>query len=171
MRSKSYKTKAIRAPDPQVMEFLRPYDPSVVELAFALRRMAIEAAPTAIEIVYDAYSAVSIGFSFTGRLKEMFLHIAVYRDHVNLGFNWGADLPDPKRLLIGKGSQVRHLTVSNPEDLKQPHLLEFIGLAIDRSLMMRGPAPPQTPVIIKVVQGNKRRPSAADLRINSRAKD
>jgi len=154
-----------------LIQFLRPYDAAVAELALALRRMAIAAAPTAIEIVYDAYSAVSIGFSFTGRLKEMFLHIAVYRDHVNLGFNWGADLPDPQRFLIGKGSQVRHLTVSTQADLKQPHLLEFIGLAIDRSLMMRGPAPPKTQVIIKVMKGNKRRPSAADLRVNSRAKD
>jgi hypothetical protein len=41
-------------PDPQFIEFLRPYDAPVVELAFGLRRMAIEAAPTAIEIVYDA---------------------------------------------------------------------------------------------------------------------
>lgn len=130
--------------------------------------MMIAEAPTAIEVIYDAYSAVSIGFSFTGRLKEMFCHIAVYRDHVNLGFNWGADLPDPRRLLIGKGSQVRHLTIASPEDLKQPHLREFIGLAIDRSLMMRGPAPPKTQVIVKVMKGDKRRPNSP---INSRAKD
>jgi hypothetical protein len=50
-------------------------------------------------------------------------------------------------------------------------LLEFIGLAIDSSLLMRGPAQPKTPVIVKVMKGNKRRPSKPDLRVNSRAKD
>jgi hypothetical protein len=40
--------------------------------------------------------------------------------------------------------------------------MEFIGLAIDRSPMMRGPAPPKTQVIIKVMEGNKRRPSKPD---------
>lgn len=50
--------------------------------------------------------ASAIGYSFTGKpLKDGFCHIVTYSTHVNLGFNRGALLPDPKGILVGKGSQ------------------------------------------------------------------
>ena len=95
-----------RPPDPRLLGFLSAYDRNVSEIALALRAMVLEEAPEAIESIYDAYSAVAIGFSFTGRLKDGFCHIATYTNHVNLGLNRGAPLPDPEKVLAGAGKSV-----------------------------------------------------------------
>ena len=87
----------IRPPHPRLLKFLTAYQPRIWRLALALRRMVLAEAPTAIEMVWDAYNAVAVGFSYSGRLKEAFIHIASYSSHVNLGFNWGARMPDPDR--------------------------------------------------------------------------
>src|SRR5580693_10414532 len=91
-----------RAPIPELLEFLSAYDEKVAELALAVRRFVLTIAPGATEAIYDAYNAVAVGYSFTGRLKESFCHVAVYPKHVNLGFNRGADLTDPQKILQGK---------------------------------------------------------------------
>jgi len=52
-----------RPPDPRLLGFLSAYDRNVSEIALALRAMVLEEAPEAIESIYDAYSAVAIGFS------------------------------------------------------------------------------------------------------------
>jgi len=38
------------------------------------------------ENIYDAYSAVAIGYGTSDRLSDGIFHIAVYSRHVNLGF-------------------------------------------------------------------------------------
>ncbi len=54
-----------RPPDPRLLGFLAVYDRHISELALALRAMVLDAAPDAVEAIYDAYSAVAMGFSFT----------------------------------------------------------------------------------------------------------
>src|SRR5579871_3047203 len=98
-----------RPPDPRLLDFLSAYDPAIAQLALAVRELVLDAAPNAIESIYDAYSAVSIGFSFNGRLKDTFCHVATYAKYVNLGFNRGATLSDPQRVLQGTGKAVRHV--------------------------------------------------------------
>src|SRR5437879_1569753 len=85
----------VRTPCPELIEFLQPFPSNVIELALATRAKVIALAPNANETMWDAYNAVSIGFAYTGT----FVHIAVYAKHVNLGFNNGAHLPDPKNVL------------------------------------------------------------------------
>src|SRR6202034_648073 len=95
-----------------------------------LREIVLEEAPDAIESIYDAYSAVSIGFSFTGRLKDTFCHIATYARHVNLGFNRGASLADPQKILEGTGKSVRHIKIAGESDLASRFLPQYIRAAI-----------------------------------------
>src|SRR5262249_22733670 len=84
-----------------LLEFLAAFAPGISKLFLATRRTVLMAAPEANELVYDAYNAVTAAYSFSGRLKEAFCHVAAYSGHVNLGFNRGAELPDPSRLLAG----------------------------------------------------------------------
>jgi hypothetical protein len=147
-----------RPPDPRLLGFLAAYDPQIAELALALREMMLEAAPDAVEAIYDAYNAVAIGFSFTGRLKDSFCHIAAYSQHVNLGFNRGATLPDPNGVLQGSGKAVRHVKIARQSDLAAPYLPRYIQAAIAQV----GDPPANTPAGPKsMVRGNypvKRRP-------------
>ena len=83
----------IPPPSPEYLKFLRPYAPGIVELALATRRLVLEEAPGAVELVYDAYNAVVAGYSFTGRPGDAFIHIPVYANWVNLGFHRGPSTP------------------------------------------------------------------------------
>ncbi|MBS1791115.1 MAG: DUF1801 domain-containing protein [Acidobacteria bacterium] len=148
--------KNAKPPSEELIRFLSVYDLSVGELALKLREMVLSEAPTANELIYDAYNAVAIAFTFTERLKEAFCHIAVYSKHVNLGFNYGATLSDPDGMLIGSGKQVRHLKVSSPEELRNLHLRRFIQLAIEQADVQERAK--STKTIVKVTQGKKRRP-------------
>ena len=124
---------AVRPPIPELLKFLSPYDKEVIALALKTRAMVLGEAPAATETIYDAYSAVAIRYSFTGRLKESFCHIAVYSRYVNLGFNRGVELPDPQRLMQGTGRWTRHVTIRQPEDLRKPYLRRLIRLAIENA--------------------------------------
>ncbi len=125
----------------------------------AVREMMLDEAPEAIESIYDAYNAVAIGFSFTGRLRDSFCHIATYARHVNLGFNRGASLPDPQKKLQGTGKAVRHIRIMRTTDLNAPYLRRYIQTAIAQV----GGTPVQVSNAPKsVVRGNypkKRRPA------------
>ena len=54
------------------------------------------------------------------------------KDHLQLGFFSGSELPDPKRLLQGSRSAkyVRHIKVYKPGDLKDPAIARLIKQAV-----------------------------------------
>lgn len=82
-----------------------------MEIALLLRDFVIGQHPDCNELIYDNYNAVAIGYSTTDRQKELYCHIAVYSKYVNIGFNKGTVLDDPKSLLKGTGISIRHITV------------------------------------------------------------
>jgi hypothetical protein len=137
--------------------FLEAYDPPIARLYFAARKAVLEAAPDANELIYDAYNALTTAYSFSDRLGDAFCHVAAYRGYVNLGFNHGAGLPDPERLLAGKGSRIRHVRVSAAAQLAQPALRRLLRAAVeqgrDRSEGARG----RSQAIVKAVYTKKRR--------------
>jgi hypothetical protein len=87
----------VKYPVPAALrKFLKPYDRKVRDLAIELRALVLEEMAPCYENIYDAYSAVAIGYGTSERLGDGIFHIAVYEKGVNLGFNHGATLPDPK---------------------------------------------------------------------------
>jgi hypothetical protein len=120
----------IRPPDRKLLDYLAPCDPHVGRLALAARHLVLSEAPNAIESLVKGY-AIAIGFSFTGKpMKDGFCHVVVYRAHVNLGFNRGASLPDPNRVLAGEGKSIRHIALHNEDDLNRPYIRRYIQSAI-----------------------------------------
>src|SRR5882724_4726316 len=89
-----------------LVKFLRPFDPAIQDLALRLRDLVLEEMAPCHENIYDAYSAVAIGYGWSERLRDGVFHVAVYTNHVNLGFNFGASLPDPLGILDGRGNQI-----------------------------------------------------------------
>jgi hypothetical protein len=45
---------------------------------------------------------------------------------VNLGFNYGAELPDPAGLLEGTGKLFRHVKLRSAGQLDDPRLIELV---------------------------------------------
>jgi hypothetical protein len=152
---------AVRKPIPELLKFLSAYDKKIAALALEVRRAVLTAVPDATEAIYDAYNAVAIGYSFTGRLKESFIHIAVYAPHVNLGFNRGAEMKDPDGVLQGDCKLIRHLTIRELGDLKKRYVARLLKDAVLEGRAMAATSkfptiPPQS--IVKAIYAKKRRP-------------
>jgi hypothetical protein len=117
-------------PPPALLKFLKPYDPVIQDLALKLRSLVLEEMAPCYENIYDAYSAVAIGYGWSDRLRDGVFHIAVYSKHVNLGFNHGAALDDPLSILQGSGTQIRHITIKAQSDLERPEFRAYIRRGI-----------------------------------------
>jgi hypothetical protein len=80
-----------------------------------------------------------VGFSFTGKpMNEGFCHIVAYKSHVNLGYNRGALLRDPDRVLTGTGKSIRPITIHNQNELDRPFVRRYLQAAIEQ---IGGPPP------------------------------
>ena len=152
-------------PPAALKKFLKPFDREVRDLALGLRGLVLEEMAPCYENIYDAYSAVAIGYGTSDRLSDGIFHIAVYSRHVNLGFNDGATLDDPKEILEGSGSRIRHITIKTPQDLKQPSLRAYIRRAKKKAIAdvrklgeTTRPKPKGVVSTVKAVYAKKRRP-------------
>jgi hypothetical protein len=124
------KAKAkLPSPERQLDSFLAKFEPHVEEVARDTLVWMRTLTPGAMERVYDAYSALSIGFATGDTLRDTFIHVAVYPRHVNLGFNKGAALRDPRRVLVGAGSSIRHVRIDDRERLDDPYLADLVRAA------------------------------------------
>jgi Domain of unknown function (DU1801) len=152
-------------PPADLKKFLRPYDPDVQKLALALRALLLEEMAPCYENIYDAYSAVAIGYGTSDRLGDGVFHLAVYSKHVNLGFNDGATLADPKNILQGNGNRIRHITIKSESDLARPEIRGYIRRAKKKAVAdarKLGEPLPKKPVgvvsTVKAIYARKRRP-------------
>ena len=65
-------------------------------------------------------------------MKDMFCYIATATNHVNLGFNRGASLPDPSRVLEGDGKIMRHVKFRTERDLERAFVRRYIRAAMEQ---------------------------------------
>jgi Domain of unknown function (DU1801) len=152
-------------PPAALKKFLRPYDREVQQLALNLRALLLEEMAPCYENIYDAYSAVAIGYGTSDRLGDGIFHLAVYGKHVNLGFNDGATLDDPKRILQGNGNRIRHITIKSEADLARPEIRAYIRrakkkAAADARKLGEASRPKPAGVVstVKAIYAKKRRP-------------
>jgi hypothetical protein len=138
-----------KGPEEQLAGFIAKYTPEIGALAqIALAKMRARL-PGAIELVYDNYNALAIGFSPTERASDVIFSIALYPRWVSLFFFRGADLPDPQKLLKGGGKQVRHIVLESAADLDKPAVEALMNRALERSAK---PLNSATPAALQVAR-------------------
>ncbi len=120
-----------RTPQQQLEGFLSKFTPEVAALARAVLRKMRSRLPGALELVYDNYNALAIGFGASERSSDAIFSIAVFPRWVSLFFFQGAKLKDPERLLAGKGNQVRHIVLENPAVLDRPGVKALMKQALE----------------------------------------
>src|SRR5271165_864009 len=81
----------------QLDSFLAKYDPEVEAVARRALGKMRKLMPGAIEMVYDNYNWLVIGFSPTERPSEAIFSIVLPPGRVTLCFLQGAGLPDPAK--------------------------------------------------------------------------
>lgn len=90
-----------RRPDPEYLKLLAPYSEAIQKLALAARKLILEEAPEANEFVYEVYT-IADHFCFTERPSDAFVFTTTHANWINLGFNFGAALPDPHGFARGR---------------------------------------------------------------------
>jgi hypothetical protein len=120
-------------PEQQLASFLAKYSPEIISAAETIRAKMRKLYPTALELVYDNYNALVIGYGATERASEFIFSIAIYPKWVNLFFAQGASIPDPQKLLKGSGPAIRHIRVDSPAVLDDPAVRAMMTEAVSRA--------------------------------------
>ena len=126
----SKENKTNKSPQDQLDAFLDKFTPEVATTArHCLKKMRARL-PGAVQIVYDNYNALAIGFGPSERASEAIFSIVLYPRYVTLFFLQGARLPDPKKVLHGSGKIVRHIQLEGATDLDQAAIRELMAVAL-----------------------------------------
>lgn len=144
-----------RPPDPEYLKLLQPYPEGIQKLALGARKLILEEAPEASEFVYEVYT-IADHFSFTERVGDAFVFTTTHSKWVNLGFNFGALLPDADGLLRGDGKMIRHVRIAQGADLDVPGVRELVRDAIAQAERPEGKAGKPRTVIHRAQAGKKR---------------
>src|ERR1035438_4975420 len=126
-------TKQDDSAQSQLDRFLDKYTPAIATLARACLAKMRARLPGAVQLVYDNYNALAIGFGPSERASEAIFSIALYPRWVTLFFLQGAGLPDPRRLLKGSGKVVRHIVLASAADLDLPAIQDLVAHALKRA--------------------------------------
>jgi hypothetical protein len=142
-------------PSKQLSGFIAKFDPAVARLIRTSRRALRARMPTAVEIVYDNYNALAIGFGSTDRVSDVIVSLAAYARGVNLYFMYGARLPDPQGLLKGSGNQGRHVPLQTARNVERPEVEALLDAAV-RHGKVPLPAGGRGRLVIKSVSAKQR---------------
>lgn len=122
--------KTSRPIHPDFQFFLDFKDQEVIDLFTDLREYIFELYPDCNELVYHTHALTAV-FSIFDKLSDAFCMLPIYTNHLNLGFNKGTLLKDPKKLLTGTGNLIRHIDVKKPTDYRNVKVKALIQEAID----------------------------------------
>ena len=130
----------VSSPGKQVVAFIAKFDAAVAKLARASRSKMRKRLPTAVELVYDNYNGLAIGYGPTEKTSHAVLSLAVYAKGVHLYFLYGASLADPDGVLEGEGSRGRFIRLSSAAMLDDPIVSKFVDAAIARAAVPFAPS-------------------------------
>jgi hypothetical protein len=100
----------------------------VRELAYQLRSLVVKVMPGVVEVPWPRMRMASYGVG-PRKKSEHFCYISVQKADVNLGFYYGAELPDPEGLLQGTGKLLRHVKVRGASALRTKALRQLLKVA------------------------------------------
>ena len=109
-------------------DIINQADPKVRELAIRAKALIQEVMPEVVEVAWPRQRIAGYGVG-PKKMSEQFCYIAVFKDRINLGFYYGAELPDPEGLLEGIGELLRHVKISALEQLEDPALRRLLEAA------------------------------------------
>lgn len=109
-------------------EIVSKVSPQARELAEHARALIQAVYPAVVEVPWPKQRVIGYGVG-PKKMSEHFCYISVSKNHINLGFMYGAELPDPEGLLEGEGKLLRHVRITQPEQLANPALRKLIEVA------------------------------------------
>jgi hypothetical protein len=162
------------SPELQLSLFLAKFTPEIARQAEEILTRLRVRIPHALELVYDNYNALAIGFGPTERASDAIVSIAVFPRWVSLFFLQANGLPDPSNILQGQGKLAKHIVLSVPSAFDEPAIQALLGEALSQAKV---PLSANTAhrVIIKSISAKQRprRPpeNSAESTSKSRARE
>jgi hypothetical protein len=121
------------APAEQLEGFIAKFEPGVAQHIHDCRAEVRKLLPTALELVYDNYNFLAIGYSATERASDCIVSLAAAANGVGLSFYHGSSLPDPERILLGSGKQNRFIRLPSLDPFQSPAVLALIQAAVEQA--------------------------------------
>lgn len=114
-------------------EFLEPYPPGIKKICEELRAVIASLPVDMEEKVYAGWKL--IGYRVKNGNKSHYVgFIAPCSDEVRLGFEYGIKIKHSPVQLEGKGTQVRYVAFTKPEQVKRNELVPLVLEAVDITL-------------------------------------
>ena len=104
------------------------FSEDIKHIARETRKLIHKILPNVVEVVWVQQKNIGFG---TGVKKktEHFCWLMPASKHVNLGFNYGSELPDQEKLLEGTGKLFRHIKIKSVEQLNDKNLIDLLTYA------------------------------------------
>ena len=142
-------------PEKQLDGFIDKFEPPTARLIRAARKKMRAKLPNAIELVYDNYNFLAIGYGPTERPSEAIFSLAAQAKGVALCFLNGVGLPDPKRILRGSGNRVRNVRLESAATIDRPEVAALMKIALERARVSMDPGTKHQ-LIIRSVSAKQR---------------
>jgi hypothetical protein len=127
----SAKPRLAANPQQQLDSFLAKYDPAIAAFARRVLAKLRKRLPGAVEMVYDNYNALAIGFGPNDKPSVAIFSVVLFPRWVILYFLQGASLPDPQGRLQGEGKIGRHLRLESLSTLDDPYVQGLMNLGLN----------------------------------------
>ncbi len=122
----------------QLDVFLARYDPAIEKLGRKTFARMARRLPGAVQMVYDNYNALVMGFGPTEKVGRTPFSVALYPRWVTVFFLKGAALDDPGKRLSGSGTTVRSIRIDDEAALTRLLADEEIDALISAAVMHVG---------------------------------
>lgn len=139
----------------QVASFIAKFDKSNATLIRSCRSAMRKRLPSALELVYDNYNFLAIGYSSTERASDCVVSLACGANGVSLSFYYGASLADPDAMLLGSGNQNRFIRLESARTLDDPRVERLIDAALAQAKTPM-PSSGKTRTIVKSISAKQR---------------
>jgi hypothetical protein len=149
------KSKLAANPKRQLDSFFAKYDPAIAAFGRRVLVKLRKHLSGAVEMVYDNYNGLVIGFGPNDRPSLAIFSIVLFPRWVTLCFLQGAGLPDPRGRLKGQGSVVRHIRLEALSMLDDPEVQSLMNLALHRAKVPLDPKN-RRQLIIKSISAKQR---------------
>jgi hypothetical protein len=154
-------------PRAQFESFIDRFSPEVAALGRQAVAKMRKLTPGALELVYDNYNALAIGFSPTEKAGDGIFSIAFFPSHPSLFLLQGAKLPDRAKRLRGSGNVVRHIVIEDISVFDEPAVKALIDLALARAKVRLDPKQKRR-LIIKSISARQRPRRPGSRAVNER---
>lgn len=146
---------AEKTPEQQLAGFIGKYSPPIQVLTNVLLQRMRARLPGAVQLVYDNYNALVIGFGPSERAWEATFSLTLYSRWVSLFFLQAKGLADPDGLLAGSGTVARHIVLKDAEMLDAAQVRALMDRALAIAAVPIDPAQPGR-LLIKSISAKQR---------------